>query len=512
MTSYRFRRRAFLAASGGLGLKLMLRNLETAAQTAKSPPRFLLTHWPLGIVAGSRDALWQPTSGSVTGSPGLQPFADAGMDGDMTVFRGISTAHLSSGGCGGAQEGGQPKLTTGVDLVPGCRASDSEGDDGVAGGPSIDQMLLRNVPALQSPLGGPGFANAICDSRVDTGEIGDRCLSYGYAKEPVLDDQLQTIMQNHPNMPTLSPLVLYSQLFASFAPTGDSGAGTGNAALAKQLALRKSVLDFALEEIDQMGAMAPSIAKNRLDTQASAIRDMERSLGTAAQSLGPPGAGCSLPPKPDASLVGQSGSPGNMYTRGADEASTDDIPTIEAVAQAHMDILRAAMVCDIIRVGTFQFFPGTNHVGLKGLYPGDPNLICQLSPCSNRIGTAQTVDSATVAGLIPDAGFLFNAQVWMFGMHAANLLKWKSQIDAFGNSLLDYTVVPFITEVRDTGDEQTIIPAMIIGGKRLGFLHSRYLQGNWTVNQYFGTIGQAFGFTNQEAVGAPIAGTWTMPS
>src|SRR5262252_277676 len=225
MMSYRFRRRAFLAASGGLGLKVLLRNLEAAAQTTQSPPRFLLTHWPVGIVAGSNDSLWAPTSGSATGSQAMQPFVDAGLDSMMSVFRGLSIGQLSSGGCAGSHEGGTPKMTTGVSLVTGCRASDSEGDDGVAGGPSIDQILLTNVPALTAPMGGQGYANAICDSRVDKAEI------------------------------------------------------------VKQLAMKKSVLDFALEEINQMGTMAPSIAKNRLDTHASAIRSVESSITASLQHI-----------------------------------------------------------------------------------------------------------------------------------------------------------------------------------------------------------------------------------
>ena len=54
MMSYRFRRRAFLTAlSGGIGLKIMLRNLESSAQGMRSPGRLLITHWPVGIVAGS---------------------------------------------------------------------------------------------------------------------------------------------------------------------------------------------------------------------------------------------------------------------------------------------------------------------------------------------------------------------------------------------------------------------------------------------------------------------------
>ena len=53
LISYRFRRRAFLTAlSGGVGLKIMLRNLEGSAQGMRSPGRLLVTHWPVGIVAG----------------------------------------------------------------------------------------------------------------------------------------------------------------------------------------------------------------------------------------------------------------------------------------------------------------------------------------------------------------------------------------------------------------------------------------------------------------------------
>lgn len=545
MMSYRFRRRAFLAASGGLGLKIMFRNLEVAAQTTKSPPRFLLTHWPVGIVAGSNDSLWAPTSGSATGSQALQPFVMNGLDGDLTVFRGIAISQLSSGGCAGSHEGGTPKMTTGLNLVPGCRASDSEGDDGVAGGPSIDQILLKNAPALQSPLGGQGFANAICDSRVDTAEIGAQCLSYGYTQEPVQNDSHQTIQQNHPNMPTLSPLNLYNALFMNFVPvgggggggvaTGDGGTGTSSdARLIKQLAMRKSVLDFALAEVTTMGAMAPKVAAGRLMAHADAIRNMESTLTASIQNIGTPtGPGdagsmsmgdagavnmaCSTVPAAPANITGSSGSPGNMYSRGIDMGSNDDTPIHQQVAQLHMGVLQAAMLCDIIRVGSFQFSPGTNHVSLKGFFPGNPTGLFQHHPVSHRIGTADTVASSTVAGFpTPEAGFLFNVMTWYFGLHAANLAKWKSAIDGFGNSLLDYTCVPFITEVMATGHEQTNMAGMIIGGKKLGFVGNQYFKGSWTVNQYFGTLAQAFGVTSSGVgagvVGAPIAGVWKMPA
>src|SRR5215831_13370255 len=104
MMSYRFRRRAFMAAmGGGVGLKVMLRNLEGSAQGMRSPGRLLITHWPVGIVAGTGDALWAPTSGSVGGSPALKPFADAGLGSDMTVIRGLSTGALFTSGAGASE-------------------------------------------------------------------------------------------------------------------------------------------------------------------------------------------------------------------------------------------------------------------------------------------------------------------------------------------------------------------------------------------------------------------------
>ena len=53
MKSYRFARRSFLRGigAGAVGLRAMLRNLESMAQGMASPPRFLMTHWPVGTIA-----------------------------------------------------------------------------------------------------------------------------------------------------------------------------------------------------------------------------------------------------------------------------------------------------------------------------------------------------------------------------------------------------------------------------------------------------------------------------
>ena len=180
MRSYRLARRSFLAAVGGaVGLRAILTHMEASAEGATSPPRFLLTHFPGGTLR--HRFLPQGTGADYVSSPIIQPFEDAGLRGDMTVFYGFSDQHLSCPG-GGSHESGTPFTSTACS-AEGTRENGGEWDDSVAGGPSFDQVFLKNVPALGRD--GVGYANAICDARVDSNETSTRCLSYGYATRSI---------------------------------------------------------------------------------------------------------------------------------------------------------------------------------------------------------------------------------------------------------------------------------------------------------------------------------------
>jgi len=555
LTSYRFRRRAFLTAvSGGVGLKIMLRNLEGSAQGMRSPGRLLVTHWPMGIVAGSNDALWKPTADKLGGSQVLRPFADQGLAPDMTVFRGLSTTV----GFGGGHEGGMVSLLTGI-ASGGTRSGEQESDDAYAAGPSYDQLLLQKVPALQRP--GPGYANSICDSRTDFGEISAKCLSYS--------TQFQSVgaisgsgSEAIPLMPTVSPLGQYNKLFSGFVPgtpgtggsngTGGGGGGSGGAgggapppaadAMLRRLVGRRSVLDFAIEELNQVKRLAPSAARNKLAIHTDAIVSAETALASAIN--GYPGAGggaggttgsggvagsgiggtggnadptcvamCGPAPPPTppdtTGMVDPMRGVGNFY--GDPRAKQDDAPVHQIVGQLHLSVLKAAFVCDLIRVGTFQWAPATTHVGFA-LYPGTTQPY-QHHPVSHKTFTQETTAATTLAGMNDVVNFLFNAHTWYFARHAETFAAWKNSVDGCGNNLLDFTCVPFLTEVRAIGHERTNIPAMIIGGKQLGFVHNSYVSGNFTINQFWGTVAQAYGYTSTDApFAAPIPDLWTKPA
>jgi len=553
VTSHRFRRRAFLTAvSGGVGLKIMLRNLEGSAQGMRSPGRLLVTHWPIGIVAGSNDALWKPTTGSVGGSQVLRPFADQGLGPDMTVIRGLSTVV----GYGGGHEGTMVSLLTGI-APGGTRSGEAESDDAYASGPSFDQLLLKSVPALQRP--GLGYANSISDNRTDFGEISAKCLSYS--------TEIQNVpavsgpgRENVPLAPILSPLGQYSNLFSSFVPgtpgTGGSngaagGGGSGGAgggapppvadAMLKRLVGRRSVLDFAVEELNQVKRLAPSAARTKLAIHTDAIATAETALasainaspsagggaggttgsgGAAGSGLGGTGGNAdptcvamcpTRPPAPPDTMgmADPSHGAGNNYgdpTRGA----TDDAPIHQTVGQLHLSILKAAFVCDLIRVGTYQWASATSHVGFA-MYPGN-NVPYMHHPTSHKIISNDTFAAATLAGLGAVPNYLFNVHSWYFARHAETFASWKNSVDGCGNNLLDFTCVPFLTEVNSVGHERNNLPAMIIGGKQLGFVHDRYVSGKFTINQFWGTIAQAFGYASTDApFAAPMADLWVKP-
>jgi hypothetical protein len=527
MKSYRFARRSFLRGigAGAVGLRTMLRSLEAIAQGTPPPPRFLMTHWPVGTIR----YLFLPTGtgpslANMTLSNILKPFQP--LVSDMSLLYGLNSS--SYHGFGGGHESGTPQTTTGA-RTPGTRSNGGETDDAVAGGPSWDQIFLKLVPGLQTQ--GAAYANAICDARVDSFETSTQCLSYGYATRSVAaatGGSGGQVTENTPLLPTLSPLKLYQNLFSGIMP----GGGTGSVSdMAKLLKARKSVLDYSLSELARMRTLAPGAeAASKIDVHTAAIRKIEIQLTTQINNGTMTPTTCTPPAMPDATLVGKTGSR-SEYMATPTPAATDDSPNHELIGKAHMGILKAAFICDLIRVGTFQWSPGTNHVSFKGLFPNNPNAIYMHHPTSHIIvNGAETMQSLPAAGLHQDVvNFLAAVQTWYNQKMADILTDWKATTDVYGGNLLANTIIPYVTEVGETTHSWNPLPAFIFGGSALGMKGGQYLNGSWPMNSFWLTIAQAF-FKNTNPLAslpatntdgtvntfvrtgaAPIAGLWSAP-
>lgn len=466
MRSFRFARRSFLTAIGGaVGLRVLLDNMVAKAEGASSPPRFLMTHWPLGTVRYL--FLPQGSGRSYEPSPIVQPFIDAGLRDEMTILYGLSQQAIGSG-MGGSHEAGTVMMTTGHSC-PGVRANGGEADDAVAGGPSFDQIFLKNVPALQTP--GAGYVNAICDARVDSEEISTQCLSYGYTKRSIAGARGGTVEESTPLLPEVSPRKLYASLFSGFMPGGSTG--ENQEALARALKKRKSVLDFALRELDRLKALAPGSERDKIELHAEAIRKLEQGLTGQPES---PVESCQPPAAPDPDIVAPRGS--KFVSSGwLEPAASSDESLHAQLGKLHMAVIAAAFQCDLTRVASFQWAPGQSHVAFNGLYPGQPDVSYMHHPTSHvvtdgRLPLADTAPSGQAGDILQ---FLGNVQTWYNARHAELLLMLKNTQDGFGNSLLDHTVVPYVTEIACCTHQRQPLPALIFGGRALGMQHGSLL-------------------------------------
>ena len=483
MTSYRVKRRAFLAGLGGaVGLQALLSGMEASAQGVPPPPRLLVMQWPLGTLRQR----FLPTAtgvndGFVT-SPLLEPFEKAGLHDYMSVLYGLSHNSFKSVG-GGGNEAGTVFAVTGANS-PGTRSNGGEGDDAVAGGPSFDQIFLKRVAELQRP--GVGYVNAIADARVFSFETSTQCLSYAHETRAVPSgNQPGSMVTEHvPLMAETQPLALYNRLFSSVAP------GVPPDAARKALLLRKSVLDYALAELKRLQSLAPASERVKVDVHADAIRKLELQLQA---ELDGGSMSCVLPAAPNAALKAKTGSAQiNM-----DAVAVEDASLVAAIGKAHAAVIRAAFQCDLVRVATLQWCSGTNHVAFAGMNPDDPAAIYEMGSFHYR----SPGQPSFFAGPPPSGAnayvyeTLFGMFRWLNQQTADVVGELKAAKDIFGGSLLDSTIVPYITDQADPSDQRAPLPALILGGLALGMQGGKFLNfpsGDRSHNDLWLTIAQAF--------------------
>lgn len=518
MISYRFKRRAFLASIGGaFGLEAMLGNLEAGAAGVPSPPRLLVVYWPVGTIRYH----FVPTGSGTTYTTSriLQPFETAGLREDLVVLYGLNHAGLTS--LGGADEFGTVATMTGVSS-PGTRQNGGEADDACAGGPSWDQIFLENVPGLarrdqSGAISGRGYYNLIGDQRVDSNELGSACLSYGYSRVAIQSARPGgTITENRPLQPTLSPLVAYNDLFVGFVPGGNSSE------MLRNLRMRKSVLDSALRDLDRLYSLAPASQRPKIDVHTDAIRQLERQL---ADQIDQGGTTCTAPTAPSASIIGKTGQANSSHYVNPQSNVRDDL-MLEEVGKTYLAVVKAAFQCDLIRIATFQWCPGTNHVAFGGMIPNNSNYYFH-HPLSHASG-----DPAFFSGAPPTTNlyvyeFLTNVHTWYNQKLADVLAEWKSSVDGMGANLLDGTIVPVVTNVAHGGHSRNAMPALILGGRALGMQGGQFQNFEsaprphndlWlSVAQGFlgsnplSVLGSETFAQNTASFTGPIAGLWSSP-
>jgi hypothetical protein len=224
-------------------------------------------------------------------------------------------------------------------------------------------------------------------------------------------------------------------------------------------------------------------------------RKIEKQVSDLVNGVVTTPSGCTVPAAPDASVSGKTGSKFD-YTNPVTSTADDEIH--EQIGKIHAGILLAAMQCDIIRVGTFQWSPGTNHVSFKGQYPGEPNSIYMHHPLSHKVNGVDTFSSRPAGEAGEIAQFLVNVNAWYNARTAMVVKMFKDAVDPLGDgtaTMLDRTVIPYVTEVAEQNHGRDPKAAFIFGGKALGMQLGKYVNFEGQSRAHvdlWATVAQAF--------------------
>lgn len=307
-------RRHFLARSLAAAAAIPL--LETTgvrAQPATGAPRRLIIFYTPNGTIGSE---WRPKGSETTFTLGriLRPLETHRSK--LLVLGGVNMA-LADSGYGSHHARGVGGLLTGRPILQGNFAVFAGNRAGWAGGISIDQHIAKSIAPT---------------TRFKTLELGVRIL------DSEVRGRISYLGASQPVPPIESPYDVFDRLFAGVpAPAAP---GTPAMTQADRIRLEKrSVLDFLKEELTVARTRAGVGDRAKLDLHLDSIRDIERRLGTAGPAGTPPpvaAAGCQAP----------------VLGARIDVAATDNIP---AVGKLQMDVLAAALACDVTRIATLQW-------------------------------------------------------------------------------------------------------------------------------------------------------------
>jgi len=208
-----------------------------------------------------------------------------------------------------------PHTSGAAGILSGCnlKAYEDGREDGTFEVPSIDQVIA-------SQIGGETIYRSL-----ETGVLpGTNGYSYNGP--------------NNRNPPELSPLAFYERIFgASFREPGEEGV------VDPKLALRRSVLDAVMGDIDRINARVGAADKIRLEQHLTGVRELELRLARLQED--PPNLeACSRPAIP-----------------AADFPDVDGRHPIRDIHRAMTDLLVMAVACDQTRVFSHWFSDPLNN-------------------------------------------------------------------------------------------------------------------------------------------------------
>lgn len=395
-SSRKLDRRSLLTALGaGAALASLTPGARTLRAQTEGARYFVGVYLPHGMAR----EYWLPHSGFDISYEGcsLAPFADAttlskSYADRLLVVEGLDVSAGIDGG------------TSGHDASRALLTGSSQRGTGA----SLDQFLaVEHGLGQDTPL-----ASLVLGVGSSAPELG-QCISY--AKGGVTLPKL------------INPSQTFAQAFAQLV-VGNDPASLANAERERRLG--KSLLDYWRRDLSRLQARAPQNERDKLDQHATALRELEKRLGSGVQ-------GCTPPPAPD-----PNGYP-KLSAYGGGE------PYFDTITDLQIDLLAQALGCGITRVATLFLndLSRTHH---------DPGL-----PDDIHIDVAHRYTSGGRDGGGDQASWQLLARQNHYS--CSKLARLVQRLDQAG--ILDQTVLVALSDMGDPNRHSSRqIPALLAGG------------------------------------------------
>ena len=302
---------------------------RSAAQPSSSsvPTRLVTAFFGLGL-----DPAWQQNFQGPL-EP-FQPLADK-----MAMF----SVNVGQGSAGGAHCN-----TSAVVFV-----GEEQRSVNVAGGPSIDQLLRREIdPSAPVLTSGLWWRRGACDAQANRVYNGD----------------------GSPRAPIKRPSEVFDRVFGSIVPPTGGPPDPNIEAQRRRLRIRRSILDSVVDQYRHLQSDASYLgaeSRRKIDQHLTSIREVEMQLAPADSTIdtGEPPTGneptCDVPNAPNDPNIADY----DRFTYGTGGAAPEiGWQDFQTVYRLHADLWALALRCDLVRFGNLAWESAGGHTNFRGTY------------------------------------------------------------------------------------------------------------------------------------------------
>jgi len=421
--------------------------LRSSPLLAATPPvRLVVLFKANGTIAGSFKP--QGTGASWTIPPGgiLEPLAKH--KAKLNVLWGLDYASADKFVNAAAHQKGPVACLTGGGALGGGFNGGNGSSSGYGNNISVDQYIAGKWGPV---------------TRLKTLEIGVALRS------PSNRTRISYLGSNQPVPPEPDPAKAYARVFGGYVPTPTAGSGgMGGEELTRQLAEKKSVLDYVRKDLERLSLRLPGDERTRLERHLQSVRELERQLT--------PSTGGGMACKPAQPAVDA------MYPK---------------QSQAQLDLLFMALACDQTRLVTFLWNGETSQQTFPWLGINDAH-----HDMSHRADS----DSATQAKLV-------KVNRWYAEQVAYLLDKMDAVVEGNGKTMLDNSLVVWTDGLGKGNNHSRQNIPWVLAGSAGGYLPTgRALEfGGKPHNHLLVNFLHAMGLKQETFFGHPTLKDWSGP-